>query len=703
MDLIKKHSVNGNIEIPNRGDAPFSILRIYAMQDKQTLEGYQEQISRCIGLVRKYPGLFESAWLTTRNMLFLPKIHTRWAKVLKTGFDALTQEGLKVSLEMAPVFGHRHLANDPLYFQGDISERMWDMDDAFPTDGSPFCSGSGAFRKHLREAMAAYLNEFKPFAVYLDDDIRLNNHGRLRNGCFCPACLEKFSLYSGRTWSREALKKELTGHRKASIVRQQWTDFNQMQLADFMDFACRQIRKCSPGSIAALENCNPTDQYNGRDNIPVYHAMEKASERKVHIRVGGGTWDDYDPWELLRKGFLAGTAANEAKESGSVAMTYNEMEIAPCSTLSKSPHGMALECALAMAYGVQGITLQWSWLLRTRENKYIYPFFAYMHRWIPYLKTLSRAWEGSRFAGMSMYQPGNNLSSRVFHEYERKNRNWWCVMFSDELRALTSSGIPVTWDRTLEKEENVPVLLTLECVEGLTKEEFKRLLQRGVMLTGEAFHYLQSKRLTGFTGVRSIRTGHSIFKMSDHPFNAGFEGELWSSQFYGTGFKYTFSSRSKAQALLNRFYPERDSTSEECAVWVLETSDGSRMAVFGNNGTFSMHQNPSSLHQMYEVLDFLGKRKAPVRAGMYERIALIPFASKQTGKTRGVTIVNCSIYPLKETKILLRDPESTDFRLMIPGGKMQTVEAAGTGELGEYLLTLPGLAAWHIMTVFCNA
>ena len=166
---------------------------------------------------------------------------------------------------------------------------------------------------------------------------------------------------------------------------------------------------------------------------------------------------------------------------------------------------------------------------------------------------------------------------------------------------------------------------------------------------------------------------------------------------------YTFSSRSKAQALLSRFYPERDSTSEECAVWVLETSDGSRMAVFGNNGTFSMHQNPSSLHQMYEVLDFLGKRKAPVRAGMYERIALIPFASKQTGKTRGVTIVNCSIYPLKETKILLRDPESTDFRLMIPGGKMQTVEAAGTGELGEYLLTLPGLAAWHIMTVFCNA
>ena len=116
-----------------------------------------------------------------------------------------------------------------------------------------------------------------------------------------------------------------------------------------------------------------------------------------------------------------------------------------------------------------------------------------------------------------------------------------------------------------------------------------------------------------------------------------------------------------------------------------------------------MHQNPSSLHQMYEVLDFIGKHKAPVRADMYERIALIPFASKKTGKTRGVTIVNCSIYPLKETKILLREPESTDFHLMVPGDRMQTVEAVPTGNPGEYHLTLPGLAAWHVMTVFCNA
>jgi len=692
------------VQVLRRGDRPFAIFRISSnvFKNKSDEEGFDDTVTRTVRMLRTFPGMFDEVWLSSKNMLYRPDIHARWARILKSGVEPLSRQGVRISLQVAPCFGHfNNSGADPDFFDGPSCERMWDGERGGdnPVPSAPFCPNSRAFRAHMAEALAAYLEELQPYCLYLDDDIRMNSHGSFRNGCFCPVCLEKFAAFSGKKWNCTELYAELTCREKPTAVRKQWTDFNQEQLADFLEFCGRVVHKHAPDCIMALEECNPTDQYNGQDRTKIYRALERSTGHRTHIRVGGGTWDDFAPWELLRKGILNGTAANRAKAGGSVAMTYNEMETAPCAALSKSPHGIALECALTTAYGVQGLSLQMSFLFRTCDDRLIYPYFSFLNSWMPYLKALSKAWEGSRFDGMTMYQPEENLSRRVFQEYERENPNWWCVMFSDELRAPATSGLPVTWEGTLEKNSAVPVLLTMECVEGLSEKEFEDLLRRGVLLTGEAFHHLQSKGMTSFTGVESTRAPGGGSIMTDHPFNAGFAGELWTPEYYYGGFGYTFGRGCRAQALMRHCRP---GGTGDISAWILETESGGRMAVCGASPTFSMHQNPSSMHQMYEIFDWLGGRRAPVRSDMYERIAVIPFASQETGKLRGVTVVNCSIYPLDEIRLFIRDPESPGICCHLPGREPRKVTAVPTGEPGEYHLTLPGLAAWHVLTVFCH-
>ena len=89
-----------------------------------------------------------------------------------------------------------------------------------------------------------------------------------------------------------------------------------------------------------------------------------------------------------------------------------------------------------------------------------------------------------------MYSPENLLSLKTDAEKSHIYPQWWFVQPVEELKPLIMAGIPVMWDRELSRSAEMPGLITRECVAGLTQEEFDNLLQQGVMLTGDAYHYL---------------------------------------------------------------------------------------------------------------------------------------------------------------------------------------------------------------------
>ncbi len=674
---------------------PLTMLRIY--EDWMDFYKGDEDIARIVRLLREHPGLIDDIWLSTLHLNHSFEEHRKCAADMKKRAEAIRAEGVSVSMQISEFIGHFGGST----FEGGYAGNTEDMMVGSNGETVPgiHCPSSPSFMKHVAGAVGIYIEAVHPSVVYIDDDLRFDNHGAIQYGCFCGRCLKGFAEFSGKPWTREELVRILNDRSRATEVRRQWTDFAQKRLADAARVIAGAVHKIDPETIMGVQNCFHVSMANGKENTPIYRALAEGAGHPARVRIGGGVWSDFNPYELIQKTMLLGGSASEAVKSGYIDQVSSEMEIYPGSNLSKSPHAVALESALALAYGCDAVTWQLGILFRSSDDALVWPWFARLRKWRPYFELLAGLRRGCTFSGLAMYSPEDVLSLRTDAEKSHIYPQWWYVQPVDELKPLVMAGIPVIWDRELSRSKQYPALITRECAAGLTQAEFDDLLRHGVMLTGDAYHYLQEHRMTDGIGVKSTAAGNNIAVISDHPFNRGFVGETWH---FGAdarhGYAYEIPAGNPAETLLEC---EEDKVRRVTA-WKLTAPDGGRIAVFGQSGTFSMHQNPSSLHLMREVLDWLGDRTASARLESCQRITLIPFVNRRNGLLRGVTLVNCGIEPLGEIVLRIRRPEGTKFQWRTPETETVEISAEPGKNQEEFTVTLPGLAAWHIGTFFCQ-
>ncbi len=686
------------------------MLRLY--EDWYDFYKGSEDIARIVRLLRDHPGLVDDIWLSTLHMNQSMDAHRECAAGMKARAAAIRAEGVSVSMQISEFIGHFAGSVFPGGFAGAPEDMMVGYNGE--TAEGVYCPTSPEFMAHVAKAVAIYIDAVHPDVVYIDDDLRFNNHGPVELGCFCQRCLKGFAEITGRNWTREELKQILNDRAKASDIRQLWCDYAQKRLANAAGIIAAAIHKVDPDTIVGVQNAFNVIMANGKEHTAIYQALANGCGHMSRVRIGGGVYDDFNPYEMLNKTMLLGGTASEARKSGAIEQVSSEMEICPGANLSKSPHAVALESAMALAYGCDALTWQLGILFRTADDSLVWPWFDRLQKWRPYFELLAELRQGTVFTGLAMYSPENVLSLKTDAEKSHIYPQWWFVQPVEELKPLIMAGIPVMWDRELSRSAEMPGLITRECVAGLTQEEFDNLLQQGVMLTGDAYHYLQEHQMTGAVGVKSVPAPAETAVISDHPFNKGFTGETWAfGDFLFSGYNYEFPAECNAEVLLEgEMNPPPITTSRPagCAgtnarkvtAWKLTTPSGGRIAVFGQSNTFSMHQNPSSLHLMREVLDWLGSRNASARLESYQRVTLIPFANTSNGLLRGVTLVNCGIEPLEEITLRIRRPEGKEFYWQTPDAeRMQVSAAAGEGQ-DEFVLTIPGLAAWHIGTLFCK-
>ncbi len=674
---------------------PLTMLRIY--EDWTDFYKGDENIARIVRLLREHPGLIDDIWLSTLHTNQSLEDHRECAAGMKKRAAAIRAEGVSVSMQISEFIGHFGGSTFEEGYVGAPEDMM--VGSKGETVPGIHCPASPSFMKHVTDAVGIYIEAVRPHVVYIDDDLRFDNHGVILYGCFCKRCLQGFAGFSGRSWTREELDRILNDRSQATEVRQQWTDFAQKRLADAAGVIAGAIHKIDPEVVVGVQNMYNVSLANGKDHALIYQALAEGGGHLARVRIGGGVWNDFNPYELIQKTMLLGGSASEAKRSGFVDQVSSEMEICPGANLSKSPHGVALESAMALAYGCDAVTWQLGILFRSADDSLVWPWFDRLLEWRPYFELLAELRRGCEFSGLAMYSPEDVLKRRTDAEESHIYPQWWYVQPVDELKPLIMAGIPVVWDRELSRSKKVPALITRECVAGLTQAEFDDLLQQGVMLTGDAYHYLQEHDMTGDIGVESILSGAGTAILTDHPFNRGFAGETWAfGDFMFHGFRYELPAESGAEVLL-----ECEVNKERRPVaWKLTTPRGGRIAVFGQSNTFSMHQNPSSLHLLRETLDWLGHEPASVRLESYQRVAVIPFTARDNGKLRGVTLVNCGIEPLNGIALRVRRPESGGFRWQAPGAEAVPISGTPGERADEFVLRVPGLAAWHLGTLFCE-
>ncbi len=137
----------------------------------------------------------------------------------------------------------------------------------------PLCKNWLAYICDLWSYVAA---ELQPEAMWIEDDFRLHNHGRVLGwgGCFCEEHLRLFSERVGKTVSREELIANVYSAGKVHPWRKIWFDLNGETMVPPVKALREAVQNASPRTRIALM-CAGTDinSMEGRN----WHAVQDAA------------------------------------------------------------------------------------------------------------------------------------------------------------------------------------------------------------------------------------------------------------------------------------------------------------------------------------------------------------------------------------------------------------------------------------------
>ncbi len=641
------------------------------------------ELERQLALFSACPDAFDEVWLGTLTGLPPLEQHAECARRNALAADKFRKLGVGVSLQVCETFGH--------WGYGAASYAAWhDWHPMVGHDGATNphvpCPFDEDFLSYEMELIRLYAAAIRPTTIWYDDDLRLNNHGKIRFGCFCDRCLEEFAALSGRFRNRPDLVAELG--RPRSKCRMEWIDFNRKRLLRFARGVAEAAHAVAPESRLAIQNCTGAFLYNCGDFNAMFREFAAVTGRPAGVRPGGGAYTEFQPEEFINKAIALQVTACAALDGGAVDLIPAEVENYPHDTLGKSAYATAFEGALYLATGCNALSFVLGPIPSKNFEEEV-QYFQEIAAFRPIYEALSGLIrEGARPSGLDFGRTPAHVDN-----VDATEMNWTWTDYND-LLPLVQCGIPAVWRDSVFGSG--PAVLTAATADGLDQAAFDQLLRQGVLLDGESFHLLQQKGLTAKTGIISEpapeRIGyHELF--TDDPLNgecAGFR--YFYPANFGRAFRYHASGTKIRELghLLNR----ADGSDLGISSLLLELPDGGRLALTGLPGRFNRQLTFGKQRQLLRMADFITRGTLPVLPASGALLWPIPL-SLPDGSLAGVTIVNPSIAPLPPTRITLRHvPSGSGVRCLRRGVAAQTLETQNTGD--GTTLTCPGLPAWSL-------
>ena len=191
---------------------PLTMLRIY--EDWVDFYKGDEDIARIVRLLREHPGLIDDIWLSTLHLNQSFEEHRKCAADMKKRAEAIRAEGVSVSMQISEFIGHFGGSTFEGGYAGSTEDMM--VGSSGETVPGIHCPSSPSFLKHVAGAVGIYIEAVHPSVVYIDDDLRFDNHGAIQYGCFCERCLKGFAEFSGKSRTREELVRILNDRSRRS-------------------------------------------------------------------------------------------------------------------------------------------------------------------------------------------------------------------------------------------------------------------------------------------------------------------------------------------------------------------------------------------------------------------------------------------------------------------------------------------------------
>jgi len=641
----------------------------------------------------KHPGCCTDVWLNTAYGYPKNEDHAKVADELAEAAQRLREKGIRVAMQLSNSIGHgQYMMNKDcsgLVFEGSPVRKMVGHDGVQAEYA--FCWNDPYFRNYLTEHVRDYMKKVRPAELWIDDDLRANNHNPVRFGCFCDDCIARFNRENGTAFAREELVEEyLHGDTK---VRQRYIQFVCDGLAGLTAEICRAVHEESPETVVALQNGNNVGS-TGCDHKYLLDAMYRVTGHPPMYRAGAGSYDDFDPNAILFKAYHD-VAWQHAKLPDYVTCRCPEIENTPDTAMGKTRYGTALEATLNFANGATGISFAMLGVLPEDPGFYEKGFarFASLH---PYWERLAAVSEKSVHGGITY------AHSKLAHLRQLAPEDEMEALSDDKsncANCLVRDGIPVGFDQ----RDKAVYLLHPEAARQMARQELEQLLAENVVTDGETVEYLQTLGID--LGVKTLACDEAqqltaVERYSDHPVNAVGRSSFPASFFGGGRMNYRMLTRlPEGSEVLGWYQFDGQVQQDKYSAAVIRTDRGGTWAVMGYAlwiGKVSSAQRDRLLN----VIDYISAKAPAVRILSPEQVAVMPRVCKTTGKTLAVSVCNCTIEPQQELKIAIRRPAAENFRLVCQyGGE---IELTAQMQDEEYVLTIPELAPWSAATVFCN-
>jgi len=653
---------------------PFISIRLGSDQQKDYLN-----FQKYLKMFKENKGCCDEIWFSTSYGYPKRKNHKKIAEKLKKEANDLRQIGIMVSIQLSNSIGHGS-TNSFL----DYSGMEWDAMIGHDGTVSKYCAcpRDKRFLEYIYDITTIY-SIIKPTYIWIDDDLRMDNHKPAVYGCFCNRCIGKFNKIYNSNFSREELVDKINNEPK---WRMRFIEFNQLGIIKIVEQVINALKDTSPETRIGIQMASfATTTYNGDDYRPLFEKIEMLSGKPVAIRPGGGFYYDHNPRDMFIKAISMGS--NWRNVPSSVKIMKAEIENTPHSFAGKSIYGMLIESAIDIAYGCT--SLSYSAFMRQNENHGFYnKLLNGLSSWRTFLKGYAETNEQTFIGGggivfSNTHNKTNKMDETLFSWSGFKGRDIYESVFY---------GIPLGWNFG----HSNALLLHHSEVDALSDEQLRDIFSKGVITDGLTVRKLNDRGLNNILNIETklINNVNNCDMCSKHPINGKYAKKTWHNYFTSNMIHtpmFLYPKNKEAQVIGKYVNISDKTTITGISSIIQETSLGGRVAIFTYD-PWSKLINESYRYQLLETLDWVSGGMV-VRLDTCAQVAVIPRVNKQ-GQLVSVMLVNTSIEDSSQLELTIRGPIGDNFEWIQP--EKEIINIYGKVFNDEIKLEIPSLRGWAL-------
>ncbi|MBQ3150402.1 MAG: hypothetical protein IJB86_04060 [Clostridia bacterium] len=662
--------------------------------DLQTKKSYADYL---INTFNRHKNSFTDVWFSTAYGFPTLETHSHLAEKISKNAELLRDNGIGVSMQLSNSIGHgQYIASrdcNALHNELKNARRMVGHNGTVAD--YCFCFYDNDFRSYIDKQIRLYISAVRPEEFWIDDDLRARNHAPVDFGCFCDDCIKRFNNENNTSFDREELVHEfLHGDIK---VRESFINFIRKGIWELTKIICTAVKESCPDTKVGLQN-GPNGPYTGYGHDYIFDAIYSVTGKAPMYRAGAGSYDDHNPNSIVDKVYTLAYMNSAAPDY--VTCFCPEIENLPDSSMGKTMYGTALESTMNLANGSTYLSYAMLGSHPEQDDFYDRGFRIFSEHY-PYWKTLSEVSEKT-FAGGIRYCYNKKQHLRNLDD------NDTMYSFNDEpyYHALPflRMGFPVSYD----EECSDVFLLHYKIAETMSKDDLTKLLSKNVITDAQAVEYMQSVGIDlrfDFLSATSLEAAVLGERFTDHPVNSVYRDKYFASFFSPGDVNYRFITKYPADAEVLGIYEssspcpaKTDSADTPLGVSnvIIRTANGGKWAVMGY-ALWKRNIPSFARERLMNIVDYLSGNNMPAIIKSNVQAILMPRVSKDNGKTVAVSITNCTVEEQENVSVLIRNPESDNFRLMSYLNGNGPIEYKKNGN--EYLVTVPKIAPWSVVTI----